>query len=92
MFAEDPPQSTKFVDRLISLAIAAICGYLLGRVLGHFAVIFFGQSFGIVWLSTVGFSIFGFVAPARSRALWTRVWTFVLELIYKLIDTRRFYR
>jgi hypothetical protein len=44
MFAEDPPQSTKFVDRLISLAIAAICGYLLGRVLGHFAVIFFGQS------------------------------------------------
>jgi hypothetical protein len=92
MSAEEPPQATKLLDRLISLGIAGICGYFLGRVLAHFSVIFFDRSFGIVWLSTIGFSVFGFLWPEKSPTLWTRIWTFILEFLYKLIDTRRFYR
>ena len=74
------------------MGIAAVCGFLLGKILGHFAVMIFDRSFGLVWLSTIGFSVFGFAAPAESRTLWTRIWSFILEFLYKLIDTRRFYR
>jgi hypothetical protein len=92
MFTEEAPQPKKFADRLISFGIAGICGYMLGRILEYFAVIFFDQSFGLVWFSTILFSIFGFIAPGKSRALWTRIWTFILEFLHKLNDTRRFYR
>ena len=92
MLTDEAPQSTTFVDRLISLGIAAVCGYVLGRLLGHFATLIFEQSFGLVWFSTAGFSVPGFAAPGASRKLWTRIWTFILEFLYKLIDTRRFCR
>jgi len=92
MFGQEPPQPKSIVDQLISLGIAAVCGFLLGKILGHFSVMIFERSFGLVWISTIGFSVFGFAAPAESRALWTRVWSFILEFAYKLIDTRRFYR
>jgi len=92
MFSSDNRKLESLGDRVISTGIAAVCGYLLGRMLGHFATMFFEQNFGLVWLSTIGFSVFGFVAPKRSRELWTRIWTAILGFLYKLLDTRRFYR
>lgn len=90
MFTEEAPQPTAFVDRLISLGIAGVCGFVFGRILAHFAAIIFDQSFGLVWFSIVSFSVLGFAAPGASRRLWTKIWTFVLEFLYKLIDTRSF--
>lgn len=78
-------------DRVISGAIASVFGLLLGLLLGRLAVVLFGQSFGLVWISTFSAAAFGFVAAAQSREIWTAVWTGILGFFYKLLDTRRFY-
>ncbi len=82
----------KLGDRAISAAIAAVCGLLLGLLLGRVAVVLFGQSCGLVWISVISAAAFGFFAPAQSREIWTAVWTGILGFFYKLLDTRRFYR
>lgn len=83
------------LDRLISAAIGALCGFFFGRILGFIVVrIFDAQMAGIwtAWILTIAFGLFGLVAPGHSRNLWTTIWAGFLRFVRGLIDTRRFYR
>ena len=92
MYPVDDRKTAKLGDRIIAAAIAAACGYFFGGMLGYLAIRVFEQTFGLVWISTIGFAIFGFFAPTKSRDLWSWIWTKVLHFLRKLMDTRRFYR
>lgn len=74
MYTADDQETAKIGDRIIAAVIAGLCGYFVGWLVAIMVVSFFGGGQWLSWLFVVGFSIFGFIAPSRSRAIWSHFW------------------
>ena len=80
--------SAKIGDRAIAAVIAGIMGYFVGLLLAFFVKIVFGNEYGIRWLVFGGFSLYGFLAPVRSRELWTSIWAAIVRFYGRLFGWR----
>lgn len=73
MFLNDDHDTARIGDRIIAAAIAAILGYWLGLVVGFLVEKVAGSTLGAQWFAAAGYGVYGFLAPARSTALWSEI-------------------
>jgi len=73
MYTEDDQQSAKIGDRFIAAVIAGFFGYFAGWLFASVGEKVLGGEYGLRWLAVGGFSVFAFLAPARSRELWASI-------------------
>jgi hypothetical protein len=78
MYTFDDRETAKLGDRLIAAVIAAFLGLLIGSFLAAGAAKFFDSAFGVNWIIAGLSGAYGFLAPARSRALWSAFWEEIL--------------
>ena len=83
MYTKDDSDSAELTDRIIAAVIAGLCGYFLGLFLFLLLSKFFESVFWVKWAVAIAFAIFGFVAPSRSRDLWTQFWNEFLGFFLK---------
>ena len=74
MYIKDDSESTTILDRVISAAIAGVLGYLFGVLVAKGVMAIFGNGAWIKWCVSLGFAIYAFLAPNRSRELWGGFW------------------
>ena len=80
MFHHDDHQTATLGDRVIAAVIGGLCGYLIGSLAAYIAVRFLGETYGLPWWVSGAFAAFAFLAPARSRELWSEFWRSLLGL------------
>ena len=78
LYTVDDQETAKLADRLIAGVIAAILGYFIGLILAAGAASLFGERYGVHWIVAGLSGAYGFIAPARSRALWSAFWAEIL--------------
>jgi len=78
MYTKDDQDSAKVTDRIIAGVIAGFCGYFLGVLVEGLANSVLGNGYGVTWVVAIGFAAFGFLAPSRSRDLWSAFWSGLL--------------
>jgi hypothetical protein len=78
MYTVDDRETAKLGDRLIAAVIAALLGLLIGSLLAAGAASLFGDRYGVHWIVAGLSGAYGFIAPARSRALWSAFWEEIL--------------
>ena len=78
MFSNDDQNSAEPIDRIIAAVIAGFCGYFLGALFGLLLGIFSIDALWVKWVVAAAFAVFGFLAPTRSRDLWTQFWNELL--------------
>lgn len=78
MYTVDDRDTAKIGDRIIAAAIAGFFGYFFGSVVAGGAAALFGSRYGVHWIITAMFAAYAFIAPSRSRALWSAFWEEVL--------------
>ena len=78
MYTFDDRETAKIGDRMIAAVIGGLFGFLIGLVLARGVDALFGARYGIDWIIAALFAAYAFVAPSRSRALWSAFWEEVL--------------
>ena len=78
MYTVDDRETARLPDRLIAGVIAALLGYFIGSILAPGVAALFGERYGVHWIIAGLSGAYGFIAPARSRALWSAFWAEVL--------------
>ena len=81
MYTADDQDTAKIVDRIIAAIIAGLCGYFVGWLVAVIVVSFSGGGQWLTWLFVVGFTIFAFIAPSRSRDIWSHFWGELLSFM-----------
>lgn len=79
MYLHDDRETARAADRLIAAIIGGACGFFFGGLLGLLSHRFLGSTFGLPWLIALGFGLYAFLAPSRSRDLWSRFWEGILD-------------
>lgn len=80
MYIKDDHATAKIGDRLIAAVIGGLCGYFFGGLVGYLTSRFLGSDFGLAWWFATGFAVFAFLAPSRSREMWSGFWEGLLKL------------
>ena len=83
MYTKDDTESAQVIDRIMAAGIAGLCGYFLGTVLVFILASFISSAHWIKWAIAAAFAIFGFIAPSRSRDLWSQFWNELLGFFLK---------
>lgn len=78
MYINDDHDTAKLADRIIACVIAGICGYFFGGFVEFLAMKLFNNGYELSWVLAIGFAIFGFMAPSRSREVWSAFWSGLL--------------
>lgn len=81
MYTKDDQQTAKVADRIIAGVISGGCGYFFGVLLAVIAFSFLGNDYGLKWVVAILFASFGFIAPSRSRDLWSAFWSGILSML-----------
>ncbi len=82
-FEHDDTGTAKLPDRLIAAAIAGLCGWFFGSLVAVALERLFQASWGLGWWITAAFVAYGFLAPNRSRTLWSEFWEGLLGILLR---------
>lgn len=86
MYTVDDRHTANLADRLIAAVIGGLGGFFVGFFVAFLVSILFGSDFGLAWWMAAGFAVFAFLAPSRSRDIWSVFWAAFLRV------ARIFYR
>ncbi len=80
MYTKDDHDTAKVTDRFIAGVVAGLGGYFFGGFVEFFAMKLLNNGYGLAWVVSIGFAAFGFLAPSRSRELWSEFWSGLLSV------------
>ena len=84
MYTVDDRQTAKISDRFIAAVITGFFGFFAGWFFAIAGEKFLGNDYGLCLITAVGFGIFAFMAPSKSREVWASICESVGRIIARL--------